>query len=162
VDDRTPQERGAHVPGGSPLEQAPHPQMAGGGKVRQRKSRYASVSNYIYQKTDEESEARSVAQYNDLDVPVDAEAFATLQKAGLDDILAQHVAHLFTRDPLVVFKERVELDDATCTDHFENIQSTNWQSCRWKPPPVGSDIGWRVEFRTMEIQLTDFENAAYR
>jgi len=45
--------------------------------------------------------------------------------------------------------------------HFENLQSTNWNSLRFKPPPsVDSHIGWRVEFRPMEIQLTDFENAA--
>ena len=32
---------------------------------------------------------------------------------------------------------------------------------RFKPPPSKeSDIGWRVEFRIMELQLTDFENAA--
>jgi glutamate--cysteine ligase catalytic subunit len=32
---------------------------------------------------------------------------------------------------------------------------------RFKPPPPGSNIGWRVEFRPMEIQITDFENAAF-
>ena len=37
---------------------------------------------------------------------------------------------------------------------------TNWNSVRFKPPPAHSDIGWRVEFRTMEVQITDFENAA--
>jgi glutamate--cysteine ligase catalytic subunit len=32
---------------------------------------------------------------------------------------------------------------------------------RFKPPPsLASPIGWRVEFRTMDIQLTDFENAS--
>lgn len=32
---------------------------------------------------------------------------------------------------------------------------------RLKPPPTeDSTIGWRVEFRPMDIQLTDFENAA--
>ena len=46
-------------------------------------------------------------------------------------------------------------------DHFENIQSTNWQTIRFKPPPVNSPIGWRVEFRSMEVQWTDFENAAF-
>lgn len=45
--------------------------------------------------------------------------------------------------------------------HFENLQSTNWNSLRFKSPPsVDSDIGWRVEFRPLDIQLTDFENAA--
>ena len=32
---------------------------------------------------------------------------------------------------------------------------------RFKPPPPASDIGWRVEFRSMDLQLTDHENAAY-
>ena len=45
--------------------------------------------------------------------------------------------------------------------HFENLQSTNWNSLRFKNPPTAdSDIGWRVEFRPMDIQLTDFENTA--
>ena len=43
----------------------------------------------------------------------------------------------------------------------QNIQSTNWQTVRFKPPPVHSTIGWRVEFRSMEVQMTDFENAAF-
>lgn len=46
--------------------------------------------------------------------------------------------------------------------HFENLQSTNWNTLRFKSPPsVESDIGWRVEFRPLDIQLTDFENAAF-
>lgn len=28
------------------------------------------------------------------------------------------------------------------------------------PPSLDSDIGWRVEFRPVDIQLTDFENSA--
>ena len=45
--------------------------------------------------------------------------------------------------------------------HFENLQSTNWNSLRFKVPPGEvTDIGWRVEFRPMDIQLTDFENTA--
>jgi glutamate--cysteine ligase catalytic subunit len=32
---------------------------------------------------------------------------------------------------------------------------------RFKPPPADNSIGWRVEFRPMEIQVTDFENAAF-
>ena len=43
---------------------------------------------------------------------------------------------------------------------LQNIQSTNWQTMRFKPPPPNSSIGWRVEFRPCEVQITDFENAA--
>jgi glutamate--cysteine ligase catalytic subunit len=46
--------------------------------------------------------------------------------------------------------------------HFENVQSTNWNTMRFKSPPAhDTDIGWRVEFRPLDIQLTDFENSAY-
>lgn len=79
----------------------------------------------------------------------------------MDDLLATHFAHLFIRDPIVVFAEDLKELDLTKADHFENLQSTNWQHMRFKPPPPGSDIGWRVEFRPMEIQITDFENAAF-
>lgn len=72
------------------------------------------------------------------------------------------MAHLFCRDPLVVFKDRTFLNDRIDVDHWENLQSTNWQSVRWKPPhpergklEVSSDkhVGWRVELRTMELQV---------
>lgn len=56
----------------------------------------------------------------------------------------------------------MDQDSTRSSDHFENIQSTNWQTMRFKPPPPGNDsIGWRVEFRPMEVQPTDFENAAF-
>ena len=31
---------------------------------------------------------------------------------------------------------------------------------RFKPPPVNSPIGWRIELRPCELQISDFENAA--
>ena len=79
----------------------------------------------------------------------------------MDELLANHIAHLFIRAPLVIFNETIDQNDAVDSDHFENLQSTNWQHMRFKPPPPGSNIGWRVEFRPMEIQITDFENAAF-
>jgi len=40
------------------------------------------------------------------------------------------------------------------------LNGTNWNSVRLKVP-IDDEIGWRVEFRTMEIQLTADENSAY-
>ncbi len=61
---------------------------------------------------------------------------------------------------LQVYRERVE--ETSGVEHFETIQSSNWQNMRFKPPPPeDAEIGWRVEFRPTELQLTDFENAAY-
>ena len=97
----------------------------------------------------------------DPELVVDEVIKQRLVEGGMDELLATHFAHLFIRDPLVVFAEDLQELDLTKTDHFENLQSTNWQHMRFKPPPPTSDIGWRVEFRSMEIQLTDFENAAF-
>ncbi|CAK9029632.1 unnamed protein product, partial [Durusdinium trenchii] len=84
---------------------------------------------------------------------------------GVDELMAQHVAQLFARDPLNVFRERLEVDNALVGDHWEQLQSSNWGTVRFKPPPAQSSnpdgaIGWRVELRTPEAQATDFENAA--
>ena len=97
----------------------------------------------------------------DPDLVVDRDLQQELMDGGMDDLLAQHFAHLFIRDPIVIFAEDLQQLDLSKTDHFENLQSTNWQHIRFKPPPANNDIGWRVEFRPMEIQITDFENAAF-
>ena len=168
VDDRTPAERGevekaqdAQEGGGSTVptpEQLQH--YAGCGVKSLPKSRYESISHYLA------NCSGCQARFNDLNAPIDEPTLAMLEEAGIDSMLARHIAHLFTRDPLVIYKERLHLDDQTQTDHWESLQSTNWQTVRWKPPPraspkpCGPHIGWRVEFRSMEVQLTDFENAA--
>lgn len=49
----------------------------------------------------------------------------------------------------------LEEPDLQETKLFEAIQSSNWNDVRLKPPPsLQSSIGWRVEFRSMEVQLT--------
>ncbi|KAM4772254.1 glutamate--cysteine ligase catalytic subunit [Rhinophrynus dorsalis] len=138
VDDRTKEERGLE-----PLKN---------NKYRISKSRYDSIDSYL---------SSCGEKYNDIDLTIDKEIYNQLITEGIDHLLAQHIAHLFIRDPLTLFEEKIHLDDANESDHFENIQSTNWQTMRFKPPPPNSDIGWRVEFRPMEVQLTDFENSAY-
>eukprot|EP00542_Grammatophora_oceanica_P009477 CAMPEP_0194027776 /NCGR_PEP_ID=MMETSP0009_2-20130614/1846_1 /TAXON_ID=210454 /ORGANISM="Grammatophora oceanica, Strain CCMP 410" /LENGTH=925 /DNA_ID=CAMNT_0038666947 /DNA_START=219 /DNA_END=2996 /DNA_ORIENTATION=- len=168
VDDRTPAERGRED------ASAPYDELAGKGQRRIYKSRYDCISTYIYQGASlAEAEYgsglanRVLNIYNDIPVPIDEKSYRQLRDAGIDPALAQHVAHLFIRDPLVIFNGAVEeVDDETQTEHWESIQSTNWQTVRWKPPPPRNSpndphIGWRTEFRSMEMQLTDFENAAF-
>lgn len=138
VDDRTREERGLE-----PLRDS---------RFVIPKSRYDSVDSYL-SAIDE--------PYNDVNMVIDEEFCKELNQAGIDPVLAKHFAHLFIRDPISLFSEKASVTDETDTDHFENIQSTNWQTMRFKPPPPNSSIGWRVEFRPTEVQLTDFENAAY-
>ncbi|PGH28497.1 glutamate-cysteine ligase [[Emmonsia] crescens] len=141
VDCRTPEELGE-----KPLKND---------RWRIPKSRYASNSTYISQ------DARLRPEYMDPDLVIDEDIKKRLLDGGMDDLLATHFAHLFIRDPIVIFAEDLKELDLNQTNHFENLQSTNWQHIRFKPPPAENDIGWRVEFRPMEIQITDFENAAF-
>jgi len=118
------------------------------------KSRYSPVSSYL------SAGDGFKPEYNDYKLIYDEKYYQQLLQNDVPDLLAKHIAHLFIRDPLVVYGDRIEVNDEKDVDHFENIQSSNWQSCRFKPPPLGGPIGWRVEFRTMELMFTDFENAA--
>lgn len=212
VDDRTPAEAG--IGPGQPDEH-----MAGQGVRRIQKSRYSSVSLFLHEGKDDEERDR-LSALNDLAVEMDEQVLAMTEAAGMDSALCKHLAHLFIRDPLVIFDDAIALDNSQSLvspsptphphrlipflqDHFENIQSTNWRSMRWKPPslnvgltrashpadsmeqqdyedmdhnilmedrqqfsPTSPDLqahgpGWRVEFRPLEVQLTDHENAAY-
>ena len=47
--------------------------------------------------------------------------FHHVYSLGIDPILAQHIAHLFIRDTLTVYEEKIYLDDTQDTDHFEVI-----------------------------------------
>lgn len=135
------------------------------------KSRYESVDSYLSDLDYHQSPYYS-DKYNDIFSPINKKVFDKLKSTQLfDDVMARHFAHLFIRDPIVIFSERVDQDNTLENDHFENIQLTNWQTLRFKPPALySSDTsaeelankpGWRVEFRPLEIQLSDFENAAY-
>lgn len=137
VDCRTDEERGLE-----PLKE---------NKFRIAKSRYDSIDSYL---------SPEGAKYNDVKLTYDDEVYQRLIDGGIDHQLAQHIAHLFIRDTVSLFSEKVHQNDLEDTDHFENIQSTNWQTMRFKPPPPNSSIGWRVEFRPCEAQISDFENAA--
>ncbi|KAI5714919.1 hypothetical protein M8J77_007537 [Diaphorina citri] len=117
------------------------------------KSRYDSIDSYLSPEHGE--------KYNDVPLIYDRDIYNQLIQNGIDPMLSQHIAHLFIRDTVSLFNEKVHQNDEIDTDHFENIQSTNWQTMRFKPPPPNSSIGWRVEFRPCETQLTDFENAAF-
>ncbi|KII91484.1 hypothetical protein PLICRDRAFT_509474 [Plicaturopsis crispa FD-325 SS-3] len=140
LDDRTEEERGL-----KPLKDS---------RFRIPKSRYDSVDSYL------SLDPMNRPEYNDNEMPYDEDIYARLRENGVDDLMAKHVSHLFIRDPIVVYKETLDQDENS-TGHWENLQSSNWQTMRFKPPPPGSGIGWRVEFRSMEVQITDFENAAF-
>lgn len=161
VDDRTPFERNEEALPEHPLYGGHEDHLQGKSRMQKiPKSRYDSIDQYLGGSKFFKSE------YNDIDVPINQEILNRLIQNGMDKDLSRHFAHLFIRDPLVLFSERIEQDNESSMDHFENIQSTNWQTLRFKVPsqdstPGSNKPGWRVELRPMEISITDFENAAY-
>ena len=72
------------------------------------KSRYDTIDCYL-----------ASAEYNDQEVLYDKDVFQLLKDEGLDDLMAQHIAHLFIRDPISLFAEKLEQDVEKETDHFE-------------------------------------------
>lgn len=96
VDDRTKEELGEE-----PLKH---------NKFRINKSRYDSIDSYLSQ---------SSAKYNDIPIVYDETYYNQLIKSGVDEQLAKHIAHLFIRDPIVVYGEKLEQDDTQESDHFE-------------------------------------------
>ena len=117
VDDRTDSERGAVS--AATASASSDPELVAGGTKRLFKSRYSSVSRFIG-KTESEEEQKSLDALNDIDANMDEEAFSMLLEGGLDPSLAAHIAHLFVRDPLVIFDDAIVLDDKTAMvrEHF--------------------------------------------
>ncbi|CAF4881062.1 unnamed protein product [Rotaria sp. Silwood1] len=121
-------------------------------KEKNLQSRYSSAQSYLADKN---------KHLNDIDYPVDQFIVSKLIEQGMPETLSRHFGHLFIRDPLVILKEFLHPVDDTNSYHFENLNSLVWNTLRLKPPPLNDDLlGWRVEFRPMDIQLSDFENAA--
>lgn len=81
------------------------------------KSRYDSVDCYIH------ADASNRPEYNDTSPPIDLKIKKRLMdEGGIDELLANHFAHLFIRDPIVIFEESLVQDDTTSSDHFEVSQ----------------------------------------
>ncbi|KAL0265828.1 UNVERIFIED_CONTAM: hypothetical protein PYX00_011545 [Menopon gallinae] len=120
-----------------------------------RKSRFSSIDMFI------SNDEMNLDEYNDVSAPNVPNLVETLMSHGVDPLMSKHVGSLFARDPLLTYERPGQAGEYT--DDFDNIQSSNWRSVRLKMPS-GSESrlnGWKVEFRTMEIQPTSFENAAF-
>ena len=123
------------------------------------KGRFSHINFYI------SNDVRNKDKYNNVKFTYNKAIRMFMKKQAkekglsIDNKLLDHYAYLFVRDPLVVYPSRIKVNNEQLTDHFENIQSTNWNNVRFKPPPdFDSNIGWRVEFRVLDSQLTPERN----
>lgn len=119
------------------------------------KSRYSPVYSYI------SSHEYIQDFHNDYPkMPIDKQIYETFLKNEFSERLATHFSNLLLRDPLVIFDEKINLQEKD-QSHFENFNSTNWNSLRFKPPRSSdNDNSFKIEVRPCELQLTPFENAA--
>lgn len=117
--------------------------------------RYSPNSTYISR------DARRLDEYLCPDLWIDTRVKNQLLEGGMDEPLATHFAHILAYDSLHLTTDLVENIDTNDTNVFENFHSGVYQHVRFKAPPPKSSIGWRVEFRPMEIQAKDSENAAF-
>lgn len=58
-------------------------------------------------------------RFNDVPLVYDEKIYEKLKSANIDHQMAQHVAHLFIRDTVSLFNEKVHQDDTVEMDHFE-------------------------------------------
>jgi len=58
-------------------------------------------------------------RFNDVPLVYDETIYNKLKSADIDHQMAQHVAHLFIRDTVSLFNEKVHQDDTVEMDHFE-------------------------------------------
>ncbi|KRH93272.1 Gamma-glutamylcysteine synthetase [Pseudoloma neurophilia] len=115
-----------------------------------KKSRYSASDLFLH---------KWGTNFNDTEVKIDENYRKILTNANIDENLANHVASLFKRDPLIFYDSPTEdYEHQERYDDFENIQSSNWRSTRFKIP---IDDGWRVELRSLEIQPTVYENSNF-
>lgn len=83
-----------------------------------------------------------------------------LEKAGMSRKLAWYYANHFTRSIFLISQEDLDgTADPNGPNLWVRLSGTIFPHVRVKMPE-SKDDGWRLEFRPMEVQFTDFENAA--
>ncbi|KAF2669907.1 GCS-domain-containing protein [Microthyrium microscopicum] len=86
---------------------------------------------------------------------------AILEAGGMDSVLAKFFATIHLRDPIYLDCRDGNVENVTGKAVHLSLLSSFWSHVRLKvPEPDAPNHGWRVEFRPMELQPTDYENAA--
>ena len=117
------------------------------------KSRYSPIYSYI---------GKVNKYFNDYPkFPINQDYYNQFIEAGISENLSTHFCNLLVRDPLVIFDKKINITDENDMTHFENINSSNWNSIRFKlPRPADKDHSYKIEIRTCDLQLTPFENTS--
>jgi len=114
-------------------------------------------------------ESLAAGQMNDRALEPAERANTDLQKHGIPPALATYFAHILEREPIIDTACMLESDDTSDSARNSRMDSLNihmstwWPHVRLKLPVLSStndSLPWRVEFRPMEAQPSNRENAA--
>jgi len=120
------------------------------------KPRYSNVLSYLSENVYVQDHHNDYKKFK-----IDEEELDNLVKNGIPKRLATHFCNLMVRDPLVIFDEKIDIEESDDYSHFESFQSTNWNTLRLKPPRIEDrDNCFKIEFRVSELNLSPYENAA--
>ncbi|KAJ1947928.1 glutamate--cysteine ligase [Kickxella alabastrina] len=175
VDDRSAQERGI-----VPLTTA---------KGTLLKSRFGSIDTYLGPSPTSKNLAFH-PEINDCQYTYDSCSYWKMKDGGVDNLLSQHVARLFIRDLHYASAKMLGDNnsgsgnradgndrsgngndnrngssasasiDSDGQEHFKRFLGCNRQNVCLYPPNTSTGSGWEIEFMSLEVQLTDAENAA--
>jgi glutamate--cysteine ligase catalytic subunit len=84
-----------------------------------------------------------------------------LQEGGMDNLLAKHFATILDRAPVAVTPVDLQNLESEDVNLFDILHSCTYPHVDLKIPSNDGKLGWRIEFRPMEVQPTDFGNAAF-
>ena len=113
-------------------------------------SRFSPASLYL---------SESNVKLNDLDVVFDRQCMHTLQTNSIPGQFSKHYSNIFGREPIIAYDGQDYNEPGDNAEWIDALQSTCWHSVRMKFPT--ETMSWRVEFRTMEVQPSSFENSAF-
>jgi len=76
-------------------------------------NKHGRLMKNVYFRSEENSE------FNDIPLIYEEAHYESLVKGGIDRSMAKHIAHLFIRDPVSLFSEKIHQDNTKDSDHFE-------------------------------------------
>lgn len=118
-----------------------------------QKSRYSSISTYLHEKG---------LSHNNITIQYNIDDYNLLLSKNIPENIARHIAHLFVRDPLIMYTsdiDKITQNNMNGSDFFQNINTSNWNNVRFKAP-ISYDDSWKVELRVFDIQANEFQNSA--
>ncbi|KAI9503935.1 glutamate-cysteine ligase-domain-containing protein [Coemansia spiralis] len=132
------------------------------------KSRFGSIDTYLGP-SQGSNDLAFQPEFNDCQYTYDSSSYWKMKESGVDHLLAQHVAHLFTRDIHFASERMLKVkgngdsksQNVDGQEHFKRFLGCNRQNVCLYPPNTRAGSGWEVELMSLEVQLTDEENAAF-